>query len=540
MRRQQGYFLVLAVILILVMAVLGILIAYVFASRARISVAEQQGLQAFYMAESGLEMATRLLTMPNISGSPARITCGSVSGNGALTNASISSGTFTATAINGSPIFATTTLNGAITASATSMTLASTAGFAARGRALIEREAVNYNGISGNTLIGVTRGAGGTTAASHASGAGVGEYLCTIDVRAGIPSLASPSYQRELQWSVPLQNGWAVGNRSGNNFSFNNWNRAAELTWTSSTVAGTSSTRAHLNSVSMLSHAAGWAVGDENNAFTFMRWNGSAWSLNALAGACNNQHLQGISMVSSQEGWAVGVNYRPGCSGGGSSRRFTILKWNGSSWSLLTPSSSPSIPADSSGNNTLNAIHVIDTNGDGLGNIGFAVGNNGEILQYNGSNWVNVTSPVTRNLFGVYTVSSSEAWAVGANGTILRWNGSSWSSVASPTSSQLNAIVMIDTNGNGTADTGWAVGNSGTILTYNGSSWSATSQTNRNLNGVDYFNPNDVWAVGANGTIVHYNGSSWSTYSSSGTNYNAVSLIRSGSNQFAGWQQVFR
>ncbi len=114
---------------------------------------------------------------------------------------------------------------------------------------------------------------------------------------------------------------------------------------------------------------------------------------------------------------------------------------------------------------------MIDTDGDSAGNIGFAVGNSGRILRYNGTNWVADTSPVTSNLFGVSTVVCLEAWACGANGDILRWNGSSWSVNNSTSSQQLNAIQMIDTDGDGLANFGVAVGNAGTIMRYNGSTW---------------------------------------------------------------------
>ena len=66
---------------------------------------------------------------------------------------------------------ATTTLNGTITSSATSITLTSASGFATSGTIVIGTESITYSGISTNTLTGCTRGANGTTAAAHTSGA---------------------------------------------------------------------------------------------------------------------------------------------------------------------------------------------------------------------------------------------------------------------------------------------------------------------------------------------------------------------------------
>ena len=68
---------------------------------------------------------------------------------------------------------ATTTLNGTINASATSIVLTSAASFASAGTIVIDTESITYSGKSTNTLTGCVRGANGTTAASHTSGATV-------------------------------------------------------------------------------------------------------------------------------------------------------------------------------------------------------------------------------------------------------------------------------------------------------------------------------------------------------------------------------
>ena len=69
----------------------------------------------------------------------------------------------------------TTTLNGAIDASTTTIVLADASQFPNVGTnfILIGSEMIQYTGVSTNTLTGVTRGARGTTAASHSNGATV-------------------------------------------------------------------------------------------------------------------------------------------------------------------------------------------------------------------------------------------------------------------------------------------------------------------------------------------------------------------------------
>jgi len=67
----------------------------------------------------------------------------------------------------------TSTLSSSINTSVTSLTMASSTSFPSSGTVLINNELISYTGNSGGTLTGLTRGANGTTAASHSSGATV-------------------------------------------------------------------------------------------------------------------------------------------------------------------------------------------------------------------------------------------------------------------------------------------------------------------------------------------------------------------------------
>jgi len=67
----------------------------------------------------------------------------------------------------------TSTLASGINASVTSLTLASASSFPTSGTVQIGSELITYTGVTSNTLTGLTRGALGTTAASHSSGATV-------------------------------------------------------------------------------------------------------------------------------------------------------------------------------------------------------------------------------------------------------------------------------------------------------------------------------------------------------------------------------
>ena len=80
-------------------------------------------------------------------------------------------GTFTGTATN--------TLDGALNNSDTTITVTDTTGFSATGTIIIDSELITYTGTTGTTFTGCTRGALGTTAAAHSSGATVTQVTST-------------------------------------------------------------------------------------------------------------------------------------------------------------------------------------------------------------------------------------------------------------------------------------------------------------------------------------------------------------------------
>ncbi len=94
----------------------------------------------------------------------------------------------------------TTTLNGTINASATSIVLTSAASFSASGTIVIDTESITYSGKSTNTLTGCVRGANGTTAAAHTSGATVTQVASTWNGW-GIAATGSGVGQQLRLWS---------------------------------------------------------------------------------------------------------------------------------------------------------------------------------------------------------------------------------------------------------------------------------------------------------------------------------------------------
>lgn len=151
----------------------------------------------------------------------------------------------------------------------------------------------------------------------------------------------------------------------------------------------------------------------------------------------------------------------------------------------------------------------------------WAVGTGGEIVNYDGSAWSSVTSPVSQDLYGIDVITASDIWAVGDSGKILNYNGTNWSEFTDIGGQTLYDVDMVS------ASDGWAVGNSAKIFRYNGATWSEFVDLGGfSLRGIHMTSSTTGWAVGRQGKIVTYNGTSWSEYVDTGGDaWNDVFLV---------------
>ena len=190
----------------------------------------------------------------------------------------------------------------------------------------------------------------------------------------------------------------------------------------------------------------------------------------------------------------------------------TILHYDGTSWSAVTTGFA------------LSAINLygVDAHGDGAV---YIVGDGGTIVHSpdDGVHWSLQSSPVTTALFSVGRVSGggggpSPVFAVGAGGVILHSaDGTTWNQQSSGTTDSLFVT-------GGPADNDWfAGGQGGTLLHWNGTAWSARSSgTTASLHGAagngDQSGLTDLWVVGTGGTIIHSpDGVTWSPQASGTT-----------------------
>lgn len=529
-KKQRGFFAIIAVILIVIIGFLGIAVAYMLSGSAASSLHFQQSSRALYIAEGGIEETVRYLLTPNLSGSAARIACSSVTGNSNLTTISLGSGVYTVTNTSSSYSNPATTLNGALSSSNTVIPVSSTASYASSGRIMIDQELINYAAVSSNSsdcggtapcFIGAERGVDNTIANAHATGTRVGQNQCTIQSQGGIPNLTSPTYQRTLQNNVQIQEGWAVGQNDGNAV-IARWN--GSTTWSRFTPSPALANQ-QLNDVYMLSYADGWAVG---NSKTFVFWNGTQWTAGNTTGNPPNQNYNGIACVDTNHCWAVGASK-------------AFAQWNGTTWSTSSTTGNPP-------NHNYNSISCLTTANC------WAVGDAKSFAQWNGTTWSTgdtTGAPPNQNYFGVSCIDSSHCFAVGASRAFAAWNGTTWSTspqgTPTPTNAQYNYVSCTDSSHC------WAVGNSTAFAQWDGTSWKAStlSGTNApvsaNYNSVNCSKTNDCWAVGnaasGNATLAHWDGTSWQKITPPNgvftKNLLSIFIISPNSQPKSEWQEIF-
>jgi photosystem II stability/assembly factor-like uncharacterized protein len=183
----------------------------------------------------------------------------------------------------------------------------------------------------------------------------------------------------------------------------------------------------------------------------------------------------------------------------------TVLHFDGSSWSLIPSSTSVDLLGVSFG--PLSSLNP---------NAGFAVGGTGgsPIAVYRSDvTWANasvgLTSPQAQRLASVFANSPTDAWAVDSvTGAFWHWSGSfglggRWTLVSSAIAG-LNSVWMVSVS------EGWAVGAGGVVYHYAAGGWTLYTTLGTTLNSVFMLNENEGWAVGNHGTIYHYTSGSWS------------------------------
>src|SRR5665213_2092159 len=160
---------------------------------------------------------------------------------------------------------------------------------------------------------------------------------------------------------------------------------------------------------------------------------------------------------------------------------------------------------------------------------GWVVGTQGTILHYNNGQWNQDVSTSTADLYAIAVTPSRTVWVGGSNGTILTYNGISWGADLIITGTSTAPVTMttdIYSVGLSDQNSGWAVGNLGLILKYDGQKWTtfSASPTTERLNSLSVLSDVQAWAVGAYGTILNFNGTTWSKQGSAFSGFDLYSI----------------
>ncbi|SFC26162.1 WD40/YVTN/BNR-like repeat-containing protein [Tropicimonas isoalkanivorans] len=132
-----------------------------------------------------------------------------------------------------------------------------------------------------------------------------------------------------------------------------------------------------------------------------------------------------------------------------------------------------------------------------------AVGDEGLILRWNGSDWARMTSGTRSALYGLWGRDREHLLAVGDFGLVLRWNGTAWQEFSSGTEN-----FLFDVWGSALDDI-FVVGLSGTICHFDGRSWRLTPARARNdLLAISGSGARTV-AVGTAGAAMSFDGRRW-------------------------------
>ncbi|MES2524126.1 MAG: Ig-like domain-containing protein [Gemmatimonadota bacterium] len=331
-------------------------------------------------------------------------------------------------------------------------------------------------------------------------------------------------------------------------------------------------------SIAGFSASAAFAI---NNVGNIHRWNGSAWTVSALGSAFGTQ-FTALHGTADNSVIAVGTNG-------------VIVRWNGAAWSAMLSGTTQTLRAVYATSAT--SAHAVGANGTLLrmtgttwspvaststvslngvwtgGGVTFIVGNDGEVLRYDGTAVTRLTTLAVDTLYTVTGTGLNNVVIAGAVGTMLRYDGSTWTTI---NSNGVGGAIYSAVSGAGersyfASDSGLlmlegtslsrvstpytprmfsvAVDGGGTLWTggqrgavQRGSpSASSTSFATLNLapDLLDVWSTSgtNAWAVGDFGSIYRWNGSAWSRQLSPTTVALTTVWAASATDAFAGGEQ---
>jgi len=321
---QRGFLLITAVVLIVVVGLLAAVITFLAATGVLSGAQHANSAKALFVAESGLERA--------IYGYKNGTWCTSLSS--LVPPGTVGEGDFT---ITGTFNIASVALGANITATDTVITVASTAGFASHGRIRIENEDIDYAALTATSFAGAKRGAAGSTAAAHNTGAtvNVAQDECVIRSTGTVTAgNAKRVVEKGLQNPGAMMV-YAKANGDGNVY-YRRWDGSQ---WGPERTATAVPADIHFM-VLKFAHTRNEAVLgtlSSNGEIRVQVWNGNTqtWSATTLladAGAASDVEYRSFDIEYETSGDRAIVVYKD--ANGSADPDYVI--WNGTNWSAAT------------------------------------------------------------------------------------------------------------------------------------------------------------------------------------------------------------
>lgn len=193
--------------------------------------------------------------------------------------------------------------------------------------------------------------------------------------------------------------------------------------WRVSTTFGS---MAPLSGISMVDSSTGWAVGPswtstgDDYDYGVYRWNGVSWRGELVGPGAGT--FYGVSASSSSNAWVADANAAPE----------GLYHWDGAKWTTTGVGI-----YNSEWKPGVTRIFFLSDN-SGWASVHFMAGkvpsdNPGKeaIVRWDGTSWKQIGDLVPVQIFDFDFTSENNGWAVGQGGTILHWDGNSWSVYAS-------------------------------------------------------------------------------------------------------------
>lgn len=519
--RLSGFVSIVLVIFIIIIGLLGVAAAYLFTLNSASQTHSISAIQAFYLTETGVEVAIHQMLSPNLS---HRVACeayrfedeSSYGGTGAYLVRMVQRWSALSPAV----------LQSTIGLEEGRLSLSDASSYAPSGRIKLDQEWIDYDSKIGNDLLGLKRGRDGSLVSSHSLGSPAAQYQCDLLSESAVPSFALPEGKRHVKFGVQLQTAVALGDKSrANQWLYYRWNAPIEGQW--NTVSVSMANSQDCRGLHLLNSVYGWAVGDKiaGNLFA-LRWDGKQWT-RVLPNPAIKLSLNTVYCNAYDDCWALGESGRE------------LAYYDGKKWIADKSDAMP--------NAEMNSVFCTAKNDC------WAVGKGRDFARYTGGGikaWKtqeNATSIPDVTYRSLYCVAGEHCRAVGdsqgGQASIVYWDGKKWSRESLPEKWNTDLQGISCSSDKDCWAVGKAVGQMVNLLHWDGNSWANTALDTKgnDLFSVACFHAKDCWAVGQNGIRVHWDGEQWSVIDSgraSVPNLNVVSVQGAAASRLAFWQNA--